>query len=300
MSTACTLPDRAVLRLSGPDVASLLQGIITQDMAQLDRGAALFTTLLSAQGKFQHDFFLVAHGDEVLLDTEARHAEPLVKKLKMYRLRSRVDIHDETSKWHVVAVWGRGMSEVLWPQRALKYTDPRLQGLGMRALLPVGEKFQSPGMEAVSFANYDTHRLSLGVPDGWRDASDRNVAMELNYDQLNAISFTKGCYVGQEVTARMHYRNVLRKCLHQVEGIQAQGTELPAAGTPIMAGAVELGEMRSSQGSLGRAMLRIAELQKAQAEGVPIMAVDVPIKAMVPAYMQDKVAGLADSEDAAP
>lgn len=296
MSFACTVPNRSILRLTGPDATSLLQGIITQDMEVLNQGPCLYTALLSAQGKFQHDFFIISHGDALLLDTESSHVEALIKKLKMYRLRAKVEWTDETAKWHLVAVWGKGTSEVLWPAKAVRVIDPRLHGLGMRGLLPVGEKFQSPGMEAVGFDAYDLHRLSLGVPDGWRDATDRNVAMELNLDQLSGISFTKGCYVGQEVTARMHYRSVLRKCLHMVQS----DVPLSASGTLVSAGDTELGEVRSVQGVLGLALLRIAETKAAMDAGIPLMAGTVRLNATIPPYMEAKIATLEDAEDSVP
>lgn len=298
MSYACQLSDRAVIRLGGVDVFSFLQGIITQDVAVLDKAPCLFTLLLSAQGKFQHDFFLMhrPHEDTVLLDVAAAHKEALLKKLKMYRLRAKVDIVDEAAKWHVITVWGKGLAEVVWPARAIKATDPRLAGLGMRCLLPVGENFISPGMEIVSENAYHAHRLALGVPDGVRDAGEREVALELNASELSAMSFTKGCYVGQEVTARMHYRTVLRKCLHQVS--VAQGA-LPASGTPVLLHGKEIGQVRSSQGAVGLAMLRISQVQAAQKADEPMMADGMPLQVRLPEYMQAKIDSLTEDSAAA-
>lgn len=294
MSFACKLSDRSVIRLSGAEAHSFLQGIVTQDIGLLDRLPCLYTLMLSAQGKYQHDFFVHRAGEALLLDIAATQKDSLLKKLKMYRLRAKVEIADEAAKWHIIAVWGKGMAEVLWPEKSIRATDPRLPGMGMRCLLPMGENFQSPGMEIVAEDAYHTHRLSFGMPDGALDADSRDVALELNADQLAAVSFDKGCYVGQEVTARTHYRGVLRKCLHR---ITAERSRLPAAGTPVFAGDKEIGQMRSSQGNTGLAMVRIAELAEAHTRAVPLRAADTPVSIQAPDYMKEKIASLSNDEE---
>ena len=290
----CRLPNRAVIQISGEDREEFLQGIITNDMTTLNVQPVVFTAMLSSQGKFQHDFFVVKYGDSYLLDTEADHKDALLKKLKLYKMRSKVIIADQDDRFAVYAVWGKHLAEAIMPERSISYLDPRVFGMGMRAIVLAQEQFALDNAEPIDFETYDAHRLELGVPDGWRDATNRNVALELGYDQLEALSTSKGCYIGQEVTARMHHRKILRKCLHQVKTSTAP--ILPPFGTAITAGDVELGDMRSSRSQQGLAMLRIEETRKAIADGTPIMVGQTQVEVHIPPYMRNKMAVLFPDE----
>jgi folate-binding protein YgfZ len=264
------LPDRCVLRLSGADLRPFLQGIITNDIARLSADAPLFAAMLSPQGKFQHDFFLIIDGDDILCETETALKDALLKKLKLYKLRSQVTLTDESAEWNVYATSGEQ------PSIAIIFTDPRHPQLGSRIL-------SRHRLDATDATAYERHRLTLGIPDGSRDASERAVIMELGYDQLHAISFTKGCYVGQEVTARMHYRKILRKCLYIVESAQP----LPPIGSDIFIGTAEkpVGEMRSSLGHIGLAFLRIEAVES----GETLHSNSIELSARLPDYMTAKL-----------
>lgn len=277
MTQISPLPDRSVLRLSGEDTRSFLQGIITHDVNKLTADNPLFAAMLSPQGKFQHDFFLIADGEDILLETEAPLLDALLKKLKLYKLRAKVTFTNESDAWHAAAAWNGDA-----PQAERFYADPRLAAMGYRILS------RSPVTATATYDDYERHRLSLGVPDGSRDASERAVIMELNYDQLNAVSFTKGCYVGQEVTARMHYRHILRKCLYIVRA----DAPLPPAGTDItlQGGGKAVGEIRSSQGNLGLALLRV------ESSASPLYTGDSKLSAELPFYMQEKIAAIQMAE----
>lgn len=268
------LPDRRVIQLSGPDTDALLQGIITQDIGLLKTQPLIFSAMLSPQGKFQHDFFITAHGDDRFMDIDAAHADALMKKLKMYKLRSKVTIEEVSERFKVAVAWD-AVSSDNWHQ------DPRLSELGFRRIVAAEEAADIPEHET----DYHTHRLKLGVPEGVVDATDRHFLLELGYDQLQAVSFTKGCFVGQEPTARMHYRHVLRKCLFMVRAER----NLPDAQTPILAGDTTLGDMRSSQGKIGLGFARIEPVENAIADGVPITADGVSIQLQLPAYMEQKI-----------
>lgn len=274
----CVLPNRTIIRLRGADCRELLQGIITNDITRLNEQPLIFAAMLSAQGKIQHDFFIMEQDDSVLLDTEAHLKDALIKKLKMYRLRAHADIIDESRQWNVVAWWGEGAP----PSDA--YPDPRLKELGWRAIVPTNS-----AKDGEPFDAYDIHRLTLGVPDGSRDTTERTVIMENGYDMLNAVSFSKGCYVGQEVTARMHYRKVLRKCLFTVTSDQP----LPETGTPIFLDDAQVGEMRSSNGPIGLALLRLNDWSE---KGV-YTTNNLEINTKPPLYMHAKITDIQTSEN---
>lgn len=189
---ATTLVDRAILRLSGEDVRGFLQGLVTQDMALLARGRPLWAGLLTPQGKALFDFILWADGEDVLIDCEADAAGELTRRLALYRLRRKIAIERED---------GLGAH---WSLSGGEPADPRLPELGHRWLAPPGET--APGWLA--------HRLSLGVTEGRAElGSDKTLWLECNAAELNGVSFTKGCYVGQENTARMNYRSKVNRRL---------------------------------------------------------------------------------------
>jgi folate-binding protein YgfZ len=237
------LNDRAVIHLQGVDAGKLLQGIITNNVNLLGSQPAIFSALLSPQGKFLHDFFVVKYGDDLLIDTEVRQAEGLIALLKRYRLRAKVEIN--------VLPWNVYYSDVPL-QTELCFADPRHDALGFRTF---SEQALSPNADIVEY-----HRLRIQncVPEGLHDLIyDKSYMLENNYDLIHAIDFNKGCYVGQEVTARSKYRGVIRKKIYTVQG---DCENLPPFGTKIMAGDAEIGEMRSSVGNIGLAQLRCEDL----------------------------------------
>ncbi|QIK95163.1 folate-binding protein YgfZ [Sphingomonas sp. HDW15A] len=190
---ATTLSDRAVLRLSGEDVRGFLQGLVTSDVA----GALpVWAGLLTPQGKCLFDFIVWADGDDLLLDCEAQAAEDLAKRLTIYRLRRPIRIERDTA---LAVHWSaNGESET---------TDPRLAELGRRWLAPA----DAPA------AGWREQRLRLGVCEGRAELGDL-LWLECNAAELNGVSFSKGCFVGQENTARMNWRQKVNRRLVVVEG----------------------------------------------------------------------------------
>jgi len=183
--TATTLADRSLIRLAGDDVRSFLQGLVTSDVTALDAGHPVWTGLLTPQGKALFDFILWADGDAVLIDCEAGQAEALVRRLTLYRLRRAITIGPAEGAVHWAATGNEGVA------------DPRLADLGRRWLAPAG----APA------SGWREHRLRLGVTEGVGElGSGETLWLECNAAELNGVSFAKGCYVGQENTARMHYR----------------------------------------------------------------------------------------------
>ena len=185
------LADRALIRLSGEDVRDFLQGIVTQNLDRVEEGQPQWSALLTAQGKLLFDFILWADGADIVVDCEAASAEDLVKRLSLYRLRRAITIEPDAE---LAVHWSRDASD--------QPLDPRLEALGHRWLGPPSEPA----------SGWLAHRLSLGVAEGVAElGSDRTLWLECNAEELNGVDFEKGCYVGQENTARMHYRNKVNR-----------------------------------------------------------------------------------------
>jgi folate-binding protein YgfZ len=192
LMAATTLVDRALLRLSGEDVRGFLQGLVTHDLALLAPERPLWAGLLTAQGKALFDFILWADGEDVLIDCERESAGDLARRLALYRLRRKIAIEREP------------LLCVHWAPEGPGAADPRLAELGRRWLAPE----DGPG------EGWLEHRLSLGVTEGKAElGSDKILWLECNAAELGGVSFTKGCYVGQENTARMNYRSKVNRRL---------------------------------------------------------------------------------------
>ena len=188
-----TLTDRAILRLSGKDLPGFLQNLVTQDVTG---ELPVWAGLLTPQGKCLFDYFVWADGDDLLIDCEAAQAEALAKRLSIYRLRRPIAIeHDDTLAVHWMPDGDDGIA------------DPRLPELGRRWLA-------APGDPANAWLE---HRLRLGVCEGAAELGDL-LWLECNAAELNGVSFTKGCFVGQENTARMNWRSKVNRRLIVVKG----------------------------------------------------------------------------------
>jgi folate-binding protein YgfZ len=289
-----SLPDRGVLALQGGDVRPFLQGLISNDVAQVQADRAVYGALLTPQGKFLFDFFIVQDSGRLLLEAEAARLGELQRRLLMYRLRSKVDIDDCSEHFEVVALIGDdpaaalGLPDLPGAARALDeglvFVDPRLPRLGARALLPrdtARATLAALGFEAVEREAYERLRLTLGVPDGSRDlVVEKATLLESGFEELHGVDFDKGCFVGQELTARMKYRGLVRKRLLPVTFAGAP----PPAGTVIRLGQREAGEMRSGIEGQGLALLRLEHVEKAKADGMPLMAGDTEILPVVPPW----------------
>jgi folate-binding protein YgfZ len=252
------LNDRVVIEVSGADSAKLLQGIITNNVALLESQPAIFSALLSPVGKFLHDFFVVKFGDKLLLDVEARQAEDLIATLTKYRLRAKVTFKI-LPDWRVYSL----QSPLNAASDEVLFADVRHPDMGLRLL---------SAKEYVSDANLDDYhymRINCALPEGLHDLIyDKSYLLENNYDLIHAIDFNKGCYVGQEVTARSKYRGVVRKKIYKVRSIN--GEDLPSGTNVQTSDGVILGEMRSCVNDVGLAQLRVEELQAAQQSGSTI------------------------------
>lgn len=245
------LPNRGLIHIEGADRHDYLQGLITNDIRNLDTQNALYTCFLSPQGKFLHDFFIVEGNGLLLLDCEGgERAQDLYKRLNLYRLRMDVKLSVEEDN-AVYAVFGTDSV----PAPAFK--DTRHEAMGWRT-------FEKPqDLPEEPFEEWDKRRIVLGIPDGSRDMiPDKSTLMECNIDHFGGISFSKGCYTGQELTARMHNRGLAKKHLYPVRLRDAL-----EPGDEIMADSKLIGEMRSVCSDVGLAQLKdelLPDLQESQ------------------------------------
>jgi folate-binding protein YgfZ len=254
--------DRAVIALSGADRQSFLQGLVSNDVARATAERAIYAAFLTPQGKYLHDIFIAAAGERLLIDCEAQRRADLLRRLSMYKLRAKVvlgnaddlavGLHFGGGALEALALTAEPGSARVEGEGAV-FVDPRLAALGARAILSPA-RFPAENAKPV---DYDQLRLSLGVPDGSRDLPvEKAILLENGFDELNGIDWNKGCYMGQELTARTRYRGLVRKRLMPVtiEG------PAPAPGTPLLLGDKEAGEMRSAAGEIGLALVRLEAL----------------------------------------
>jgi len=240
------LPHRSLLELTGADRVSFLQGLVTADVAQAAPGRALYGAFLTPQGKFLYDFFLSADGDRLILEVESEGRDDFRTRLSRFRLRSKVAIAN-LDDWQVFALWDGAVPKV---HGGLVVADPRLPQAGYRAWLP-----SAPA--ECQLADWDSHRIPLGLPDGRRDmVPEKTILLEAGFDELGGVDWQKGCFMGQEITARSKYRGQIKRRLLPVD---IEG-EAPPPGSPIYAGGQEAGEMRSHAGKKGLAVIRLDSL----------------------------------------
>ncbi|MCE8521258.1 folate-binding protein YgfZ [Ruegeria pomeroyi] len=210
------MPSRRILRLSGADTDSFLQGLVSNDIRKLDQGL-VYAALLTPQGKYLADFFLCRDGDSVLLDIAESLADATLKRLSMYKLRAAVEIDDS----------GLHLQRGTGPAPAGALPDPRHPALGWRAYTAAPESDDG--------SDWDAIRVAHCIPETGIELTPDSYLLESGFEALNGVDFRKGCYVGQEVTARMKHKTELRKGLARVaiDGPAEPGTEITADGKPV-------------------------------------------------------------------
>jgi folate-binding protein YgfZ len=255
------VPHRSVIAVGGPDRVEFLQGLISNDTTKVAADRAIWAALLTPQGRFLNDMFVAADGaadaGALLLETERERAAALAKKLGFFKLRSKVTVEDRGTAMEVAVVFGPDAAEVLPIDGTVAFVDPRLAALGVRVLAPAGQAaalLEARGFTAAPLEDYEVLRLRLGVPDGSRDLMfEKALLLESGFDELNGVDWQKGCYMGQELTARTKYRGLVKKRLFPV---RVEGA-LPASGAAIHLDGQEVGELRSGTGDRAIALLRI-------------------------------------------
>lgn len=293
----CPLAERGVIAVSGSEAREFLQGLITNDMNRVSPGQTILAGLLTPQGKYLFDFFVVQHGDDFLLECEGPRAADLSKRLNFYKLRSKVLIRDAGGEFRVAAALGPeglaafGLTDHPGVTRAIEggivFADPRLTAMGARLLL----QGALPETATVPVEDYHRLRLQLGVPEGSRDiAVDKYFLLEANFEELNGVDFRKGCYVGQELVSRMKHRAVLRK---RILPVTFTGPP-PAADTPVLAGGRETGSIRSVQGKRALAYLRLSALRPG---GAALSAGEAAVTPVQPPWLALENTEYGDDED---
>ncbi len=292
------LDGRGLIRISGDDVRSYLQGLISNDVNRVTPERALYAAFLTPQGKFLHEFFVFEMDGALYLDCEKDRLADLLKRLRLYKLRSKITLEDAGDAWAVYAAPPALATDEpadafglpgTTPGAALRlegggvaYVDPRQAQLGVRCALP-GERAEAIlaalGGRAGSIADYERLRVALGVPDGSRDMPvDKAVLLEYGFDEMNGVDWDKGCYMGQELTARTRYRGLVRKRLLPV---RVEGP-LPAPATAITMGEKAVGDVRSGIDGWALAYLRM----EAVGGDTPLRAGDAVLHPVVPDWMR--------------
>jgi folate-binding protein YgfZ len=274
---AALLPDRSVIEAAGEDRLSFLQGLVTNDVEGLEKGAACFAGLLSPQGKILFDFFVINAGEAFLLDCPAAEAAGLLKRLTFYRLRAMVSLSDVSAQWRIAAAWGQSAADILRTNAAFSYRDPRWPGLGYRGLASAAASLDF----ASNASDYEAMRAAAAVPEGGKDyAYGDAFPHEACLDLLNGVNFKKGCYVGQEVVSRMQHRGTARTRILSVSAREP----LPHGGADILADGFAVGQLGSVAGNRGIALARLDRVKEALAKGQALTAGGIPVEPSVPAW----------------
>jgi folate-binding protein YgfZ len=289
---AVVLHDRSVVAVSGNDRVKFLQGSITNDIHRLAADRALYAGFLTGQGKLLHDVFLVHDEDRILIEIATALVQDFVKRLTGFRLRTAVEICE--TGLNVAGAWGPEALARLGLDSAegfvrhgaageahLAFVDPRMVTLGARLIDPADSSVEGElarlGFSGATAADYAGHRLALGVADTGEIVGQ--YPLEANFEMLHGVDFRKGCYVGQELTARMKFKSKPRKRILPVSGSSA----LPAAGTPVTANGMELGRLIAASGTRGLALLRLDRLADAKEDA--ICAQDIALSIHWPDWM---------------
>jgi folate-binding protein YgfZ len=272
-STTCgpiLLADRGVLRVSGPQVETFLQDLVSNDVMALTPSEGRFAALLTPQGKILFDMIIITTIEEdgaraFLIDCAAEQAADLAKRLGFYKLRAKVTIEDRSAQVAVLAYLDAA------PQiDGIVVRDPRSDALGYRAYVPRAQA----GAADTNAAAYEARRIEAGVPKGGVDfAYGDAFPHEANFDLINGVDFKKGCYVGQEVVSRMQHRGTTRKRIVKV----TFSGEAPPPGAEIKAGDILVGTMGSSAHEHGLAMVRLDRVEEAKTAGERIVAGTIPV-----------------------
>lgn len=289
---AVRLFHRAFLAIEGEDRQTFLQGLVSNDVNKATPDQALYSAFLTPQGKFLHDFFLIDSQDGFLLETEADRLADFQKRLSLYKLRSKVAIaaRPDMVALALIGPDARDLLDLANDPGAARpfaggvaYVDPRLPDMGVRMALPadsVEDALRGLEVREGTLDLYDRARMTLGLPEGSQDMElEKAILLENGFEELHGVDFQKGCYMGQELTARTKYRGLVRKRLMPV---QIHGSA-PEPGAILTLDGKEAGEMRSSLGNIGLALVRLEAL--AEAQGRALESGDARLTPVKPAWV---------------
>jgi hypothetical protein len=287
-----TLSDRGVVAVTGADAVKFLHGLLTNDLERLEvrdgrlpfDADAAHAALLSPQGKILFDAFCVRTPDGFVLDVARDKAAELAKRLSLYKLRAAVRIEDVSDAYVVLALWGEDACSLGPTRDTIAFRDPRHPDLGIRILAEA--RFATDIASAtngtkVDAQAYQAHRIGLGVPEGGKDFPFGDAfPHEALMDQLAGVSFSKGCYVGQEIVSRMQHRGTARKRIVPV----VADTALPAAGSEIAVAGTAVGSLGSTAGQRGLALVRLDRVGELAPADTGLTAGGIPIRIELPPW----------------
>jgi folate-binding protein YgfZ len=299
MRAITPIANRSLIFLHGPDKSPFLQGLMSNDVNKIGPRQSIYAAFLTGQGKFLHDLFLGAMTDQFWLDIETDRRADFLKKLQLYKLRSAISVDDAAHRYRIYGLWGGdglngpdapGATQII--DDCVLYRDPRLAAMGWRLIAPahysleaLAEKFSA---KQQPWAEYDYNRAALGLPDGSRDIEiDRGIILENGLDELRGIDWDKGCYLGQELTARTRYRGLIRKRLLPCIIQQPPATPI-AFGSAVLQDGKEVGESRSFIPGIGTkpplvmVLLRLEALKNPH----PLYIGDMEITPQIPNWVQ--------------
>jgi len=268
---AVLLEDRGIMAIGGEESRDFLQNLITNDVDLLSETQAIYAALLTPQGKYLYDFLLAEQSGTILVDVNSTQLPDFFRKLMMYRLRAAVTLEDASEDWVVYALLGDvpGLGTEGGSSMAIDggiiLRDPRAAKIGARAILAkdtAEQTLAALGFNRADRSNYEDRRISLGVVDGVADMDqEKTLLLEANFEDLQGVAFNKGCYVGQEQTARTKHRATIRNRIYPV----AFEGAAPSNGTPVTLDGKAIGTMRSTSGNRGLARLRVESVESGSA-----------------------------------
>jgi folate-binding protein YgfZ len=248
------LENRSIISISGADAKTFLQGLITNDMKKVSPKEAIYALMLTPQGKFLYDFFIIQKDDAFFVDCSKSKLPEIIKKLSMYKLRSDVQITDISNDYVAISILDNNSSEL--PKDAIVYKDPRSEKMGLRAIC-------KPERISHDYSIYESTRINACIPAADVDMlSGDAFPLNFNMNELNAIDYKKGCYVGQEVTARMNYRGNIKKKLYVAK--LTNEVPFPAIGEPVTANGENIGTLLSSTNSAALCILIIEKVENSK------------------------------------
>jgi folate-binding protein YgfZ len=250
------LEDREVIEVSGDDRYDFLQGLITQDIYKIKKQELLYSIMLSAQGRFLNDLFIFKDNEKIMLDCFSLDIEKVINYLKKFRLRAKVDFSYQAQKWKIFTSFDKQNEKDI----KFSFLDPRYDLMGIRYY----EKTSSLP-EVSDCKSYELRRFQYNIPDTKDLIVGKDLALECNFQIMNAIDWEKGCYIGQEVTARTYYRNLIRRklfCINLEEVANSKAGDLL-----IGENGNKVGEIRNTADKFGIAMINLDFYEKYFSEG---------------------------------